>query len=269
MSFTKLFSSITESTVWCEDSDTRVVWITMLAMADKRGCVWGSVPGLAKNAVVSLEACIIALDKFKLPDKWSRSKENEGRRLEEIDGGWRLLNYEKFREMRNEEERKIYKADWIRDKRARGGKDDENVDQSVDNVDKCRPQSTYTEAEAEAYKNITLRTSLAVHDAISDEKSEKVKSDVKNERCPHAKIVEAFHNQCRSLPQLRYITPSRKVKILRLWKINPSIEWFDTFFQYCSESDFLMGRSNDFKASFDWIMKPQNNTKIQEGNYHK
>lgn len=139
MTFTKLFSSITESTVWCEDSDTRVVWVTMLAMADKNGRVFGSVPGLAKNAVVSLEACIIALDKFKSPDEWSRTQDNEGRRIEEIDGGWRLLNHGKYRSLRDEEERKAYKADWIRNKRA-----------SVDNVDTSRPQATYAEAEAEA-----------------------------------------------------------------------------------------------------------------------
>jgi len=142
MTFTKLFSSITESTVWCEDSDTRVVWITMLAMSDRHGRVWGSVPGLAKNAVVSLEACIKALDKFTSPDKWSRTKEYEGRRIEEIPGGWRLLNHGKFRDMRDEEERKIYKADWIRNKRA-------DVDRDVDSVDKSRPQSTYTDTDTD------------------------------------------------------------------------------------------------------------------------
>jgi len=147
MSFTKLFSSITESTVWCEDSDTRVVWITMLAMSDKNGKVWGSVPGLAKNAVVSLESCITALDKFTSPDKWSRTKEFEGRRIEKIAGGWRLLNHGKFRDMRDEEERKIYKADWIRNKRA-------SVDQAVDNVDQCRPESTHTDTDTDTDTDI-------------------------------------------------------------------------------------------------------------------
>jgi hypothetical protein len=47
VTFTKLFSSITESTVWDEPDRVRLVWITMLAMADKHGRVWASVPGLA------------------------------------------------------------------------------------------------------------------------------------------------------------------------------------------------------------------------------
>ena len=146
MTFTKLFSSITESTVWCEDSDTKVVWITMLAMADKRGRVWASVPGLAKSAVVSLEACVQAIEKFKSPDEWSRTKEHEGCRIEEIDGGWRLLNYTKYRELRDEEERRNYKTLKQReyravDKSGQSGPLSTNVDSNGHNAE------AYTEAE--------------------------------------------------------------------------------------------------------------------------
>ena len=48
--YAKLFSSITESTVWCEPMPTRIVWITMLAMSDRNGCVCATVPGLANRA---------------------------------------------------------------------------------------------------------------------------------------------------------------------------------------------------------------------------
>jgi len=146
MTFTKLFSSITESTVWCEDSDTRVVWITMLAMSNKNGFVFGSEPGLASRAKVSLEATIAALDKFQKPDKYSRSKEHEGRRIEVVDGGWRLLNYLKHRSIRDEEERKEYMKAYMRDYRK----------QSVNNVSKVsrrKPPLAQAEAEAEAVKS--------------------------------------------------------------------------------------------------------------------
>ena len=45
--YTKLFNSILASTVWSEPNETRIVWITLLAMADKNGIIEGSVPGLA------------------------------------------------------------------------------------------------------------------------------------------------------------------------------------------------------------------------------
>lgn len=119
VTFTKLFSSITESTVWCEPDRVRLVWITMLAMADKHGRVWGSVPGLANRARVPVEDTRAAITLFLEPDADSRTAEHEGRRLEPIDGGWRLLNYAKYRSVRDEEARKAYKAEKEAERRAR------------------------------------------------------------------------------------------------------------------------------------------------------
>ena len=67
MAYTKLFSSIIMSTIWREDDPTRIVWISMLALADKNGEVQGSVPGLADAARVSVSACREALAKFPCP----------------------------------------------------------------------------------------------------------------------------------------------------------------------------------------------------------
>lgn len=118
MTFTKLFSDITASTIWCEPERTRLVWITMLAMSDRHGRVYGSVPGLANIARVPVEDCQIALDCFLSPDRHSRSKLAEGRRIEIIDGGWRLLNYEKYRDIRDEEAVRESKRIYMQNKRA-------------------------------------------------------------------------------------------------------------------------------------------------------
>ena len=45
--WTKLFSSIVTSSIWCEDHKTVWVWTGFLALADKDGVVEGSIPGLA------------------------------------------------------------------------------------------------------------------------------------------------------------------------------------------------------------------------------
>lgn len=118
MTFIKLFNSITESTVWGEPDPVRIVWITMLAMADRRGRVWGSIPGLANRARVSIEATIEALNKFKEPDEYSRTKTNEGRRIEEIDGGWRLINYDQYKSKKDDETVLESKRKWAEKNRA-------------------------------------------------------------------------------------------------------------------------------------------------------
>jgi hypothetical protein len=95
--YTKLFGSILESTVWLEPPPTKVVWITLMAMADRDGQIEASVPGLAKRAVVSRQECERALAVFLAPDPDSRTPDFEGRRIEVVPGGWRLLNYDSYR----------------------------------------------------------------------------------------------------------------------------------------------------------------------------
>lgn len=106
--FTKLFSTIVTSTIWREDDKTRIIWITMLALADADGKVDASIPGLADAAHVSLGRCEKALTKLLSSDKYSRTQEFEGRRIKEVDGGWLLLNYRKYREKLSQEERREY-----------------------------------------------------------------------------------------------------------------------------------------------------------------
>ena len=96
--YTPVFKSILTSTIWLEKSHVKVVWITMLLLCDKNGIVEGAVPGIANSAVVSVDECREAIRVLLSPDPDSRTKEFEGRRVEEIDGGWRILNHRKHRE---------------------------------------------------------------------------------------------------------------------------------------------------------------------------
>lgn len=142
--YTKLFNSILASTIWREDDKTRIVWITLLAMADRHGLAEGSVPGIADFARVSVDDCRKALGKLSAPDEDSRSQEHEGRRIEAVEGGWRLLNHEKYRQKLSADERREYLKLKQREYRRRG------KSTGVDNVSDTDTVLTHTEAEAEA-----------------------------------------------------------------------------------------------------------------------
>lgn len=101
-SFTKLFSSIIKSSVWCEPHPTVRVWITMMADCDPNGSVYAAIPGLANLARVTVAECEAAISTFLSPDPYSRTPDNEGRRIEVIEGGWRLLNYQIYRDKRDD-----------------------------------------------------------------------------------------------------------------------------------------------------------------------
>ena len=146
MSYTKLFSTIIHSTIWQAPDHVRLVWITMLAMSDKDGCVYASVPGLAKAAGVSINECDSALEALKAPDIRSRTQEREGRRIEDIEGGWWLINHRKYRDMLSEADRR--ERNRIRVARHRDKKRD--VTPSITNNAGNDMQKQITEAEAES-----------------------------------------------------------------------------------------------------------------------
>lgn len=96
--YSKLFSSIVTSTVWTSESmQTRLVWITLLAMSDANGYVEGSVPGIAHQARVTLQEAEEALERLSMPDPYSRTPDHDGRRIESVRGGWLILNYVDYR----------------------------------------------------------------------------------------------------------------------------------------------------------------------------
>jgi len=138
--YTKLFNTIVTSSIWHEDPATCKVWVTMLAMADFNGCVYGSIIGLADMARVDVKVCEAALMKFKSPDKYSRSKMSNGRRIEEIEGGWKLINHEYYREKGGS------RAEYYRVYRRRNKKKGATVARN-----EMQQSATHTETETETY----------------------------------------------------------------------------------------------------------------------
>ena len=136
-SFTKLFSSITASTIWCEPNHVRIVWITLLAMANRDGEVAASVPGLAGIARVTVNECRDAIKRCMSPDKDSRTKAFEGRRLAEINGGWKILNYGFYRQIQDAETVKEAKRKWW------------NENRGLESTRKTRTDLIQAEAEAD------------------------------------------------------------------------------------------------------------------------
>lgn len=95
--YAKLSSSITTSSIWCEDDRTFKLWIGMLANADAKGHVDGSVPGLARMLGCSIQEAEGSLEKLMAPDPYSRTSDHEGRRLIAEPGGWFVVNYALYR----------------------------------------------------------------------------------------------------------------------------------------------------------------------------
>src|SRR6266568_4527809 len=144
--YTKLFNSILASTIWDEDKDTKILWITMLAMSDMQGKIEASIPGLAHLARIGVPETEAGLKKLLASDPYSRTKEHDGRRIAEIDGGWLILNRAKYREKMTADERREYRAGWMRNKR----KDER--EQGVNSREQTCTVLTQVEVEVEVEK---------------------------------------------------------------------------------------------------------------------
>lgn len=179
MSFVKLDCGILNSTLWVE-KDIRDIFITALLMAVPHetkepckqleirtlnhtgfevppgwyGLIESASVGIIRQAMMDTEAGLTALETLGRPEPESRTPDFEGRRLIRVDGGFLILNYQKYRDKDHgaAERMRRYRARKTETKRT-----DESHDTSVTrNGDVATSTVTQAEAEAEADSSITL-----------------------------------------------------------------------------------------------------------------
>lgn len=219
MSYTKLFSSLVTSTIWTEDDRTRIVWITMLAIANQHGEIQASIPGLARIAGVPVGDCKAAIEKFLSPDEFSRTPDDEGRRIEKIDGGWALLNHLKYREMASREESKSAAAERQKRYRARKARNMANASPSVTDHNEpvtnasrnSKSDGTVTdtlhiaEAEAEAERERESKERPPARDEFADEFSDDYPTATANRFAEIQRWVNSLHPSWKKRPSFTRI----------------------------------------------------------------
>jgi hypothetical protein len=98
MGFTKLDSGIIQSSIMAEDGNTFKVWIAMLATCESDGISKTSEVFLSSVCRLTMTQVVEAIKKLEAPDVFSRSTNDEGKRIERVDGGFRIINYHKYRD---------------------------------------------------------------------------------------------------------------------------------------------------------------------------
>lgn len=124
--FVKVFAQILDSTI-ADDWQVRHVFEDLLKLADyKNGVVDMTLAAISRRTGVPLDVITRAVEALSQPDPGSRSAEEEGRRIVLLDEhrawGWRIVNYEHYRNIRDEEDRRAYFRERKRSQRARYSK---------------------------------------------------------------------------------------------------------------------------------------------------
>jgi len=104
------------------------------------------------------------------------------------------------------------------------------------------------------------------------------KADIQNTEVQNTRasgfneVKQLFNTICVSLPSLEYDLTITQAHLVEQARINLRNSSFEDFFKRVEASDFLCGRTGrtgGFKATFDWILKPENMFKILSGNYDR
>lgn len=120
--FAKVFFQIFESSI-SDDYLVRHVFIDLLVLSDEDGVIDKTPKAISRITNVPLEIVESSIEKLCAPDPESRTPDYDGRRLMLIDEnrswGWRIVNFKKYREIRDEEARRISNRSYKREQRAR------------------------------------------------------------------------------------------------------------------------------------------------------
>lgn len=107
--YVKLFASLYQGTLrGC--SDEILVFTNLLAHADQHGVVDKHWRAISEETGLDRERVEKAIQTLESPDSESRSPEHGGRRIMRLDEhrawGWQIVNYGKYRAIRNEDDRR-------------------------------------------------------------------------------------------------------------------------------------------------------------------
>lgn len=95
--------------------------------------------------------------------------------------------------------------------------------------------------------------------------------------CPHEEILKLYHQLLPELPEVAKWTPTRRAYLQARWredKRHQSLEWWEKFFNFVKESDFLCGKGRPkpgqkpFMADLEWLITQGNFVKVIERKYH-
>lgn len=114
--YTPIFRTVFDGTLHGKWPQTGV-WLALLAMADRHGHVDRSPQAIASDIGIGVSDLMACIEEFSEPDPLSRTRDNDGRRLELLDPerpwGWRVINHGKYRE-------RARKQAWDADRTASG-----------------------------------------------------------------------------------------------------------------------------------------------------
>lgn len=245
--FAKVFEQIFDSSI-AQDYTVRHMFIDLLILADPTGAVDMTHEAIARRTNVPLEKVRHCIEELCQPDVKSRSTLEDGKRIVPLDShrdwGWKIVNYQHYRKIRDQEARRSYFRDYQRKRRKKlktvKDKKVNNGDRVESSSSPSSSKSRCTQQEAEEFcKEIGLPSSDGT--AMFLHWEEKGWKKVKDWKLTIRKWKEFGY-----LPsQKRRITPSQGSTVAPKWSDRKALkEMIDEVQEQKNELFKIKNRSN-------------------------
>lgn len=250
----KVFGSMYDGSLYGQ-WEAIVTMQQMIVLADAGGVVDMTPQAMAARTSIPLEIIEKGIALLMQPDKYSRTRGCEGRRIELIDDerpwGWHIVNYDKYKWLASSEEKREADRVRIAEKREKS-----RMSQSVAESRDVSPDvANVAQVEVEVDKKIFVASPRA---------------DL------HKAIIAAYHEVLPNLPAVKAWTERRKRKLdarisdrTKEGKAAGTAAYWAGYFRKVAASDFLCGRGKtDWRCpGLEWLLEPKNFEKVIEGAY--
>ena len=135
----KLFVQMYEGTLASKGPwQALVTFQQFIILADQHGVVDKTADAISRITTIPLEIIQQGIEALEKPDTESRTPAEDGRRIvrlsESREWGWQITNYTYYRNLRSQEERRVYMRQYQRKRR-------QAVNQDVNNVSNVNQSS--------------------------------------------------------------------------------------------------------------------------------
>lgn len=273
--YSKLFRSITRSSVWQEPYPTRIVWVTFIAERNLAGEWFGSILGVAKSAGVTIDEAERAVHALEAPDRYSKTKDNEGRRIEPIPGGWRILNhalYNSAAESADPEKRKQYQREWDRAHRPSGHARQSDTSRTVSDYvrkgdEEGEGDTKKGSQDREGLDLFGTKASLSTNESLTDRKRRRIEAITRDAISSYNSILAkpngvlskvsatvGFETRCKQIAKVCETAGEMAATLFKSKRV--TLEFWNSYFAEIAADDFKSGRRAPKKGTEHDNWKP-------------
>ena len=260
----KIFESMYDGTL-AADWKAMVTFQQLIVLADYNGIVEYTPAALSRRTGIPLDIIEHGIKKLEEPDEWSKSPDEEGRRIcrmaEHRPWGWYIVNYDEYKAIasRAEEREKARLRKQKQREKERQATDPKEVSRSVTVGHGESRLSRHVDVDVDVDKTTPLKGSVAV---------------------PHQKIVDLYHEHCPTLPRVKVINSKRQAALRARWKTfsvevkgkeRPfnDLDTWERYFKFITNNcPFLLGNNDrNWVANFDFCIKETSMVGVFENKY--